>query len=104
MTTPSRILICLVFGLMAVGGVQYASLRDAQRELAKQEAINQNLNSTVSAYKKRAQAADKVRADAQATKERINDAVKANPDWAAGVVPDAVWDSLYGPAAPPAAR
>jgi hypothetical protein len=101
MTILNRILISLVLGLMALGGIEYALLRSAHTRLATEQAKTKNLTAQVRGHKTRAAAVGKATADAEARTKELDHAVQANPDWAATPVPDAVWDSLYGPEGTP---
>ncbi len=97
MSLPTRILIGLVLALCALAGVQYGLLSTANARLAKEQAKTKNLEASVRGYKARAAASDRAAARAATRQKELDHAVQANPDWAAAPVPDAVWDSLYGP-------
>ncbi|MGJ7506777.1 hypothetical protein [Variovorax sp. GT1P44] len=107
MTTLNRIFLVLVLALMALGGVQYHLLKQSNAALEVEQETTRLLRRSIAAneagQKARTKAAAAAtKAAAKRTKE-LNHATEANRAWADAPVPDAVWDSLYGPAAPPAA-
>jgi len=99
MSLITRMWATLLAIAVVVSGILYqrnqALSRSLQAEQAKAAVLDHTLTATrhsLNVYMERARAAA-VRADKQ--QKELAHALEANPDWRDGVVPDAVFDSLY---------
>ena len=107
MTILNRILLVLVLALMALGGVQYHLLKqsNAALEVEQTRLLRRSIAANEAGQKARTKATTAAKSAAVKRTKELNHATEANRAWADAPVPDAVWDSLYGPpAAPPPAR
>lgn len=105
--TLNRILLAVIAALALVGTAQHLMLRTAHQDLLDAENANEvlrlSLRSNIAASKVKTKAVAKVHQAETAARKDLDNAVQSNPGWANAPVPDAVWDSLYGPASPASA-
>lgn len=64
-------------------------------------AADENARKSRAAILKRLEQEAKLRKQAEKKAKELNDALKANPDWAKQPVPDSVWDAIAGPSSNP---
>jgi hypothetical protein len=105
MTLLEKAAIALIAMLIAAGGGGLLVYRMNAAKVAELEAralsAETSLKATNAALDAKVKAMAALDKRYQAKQKALNDALKANPDWAAATVPDAVWDSVFSPGQKP---
>lgn len=100
MTLLEKAGIALIALLIAAGGggalVYRFHLAAVQELEARASAAEKSLESTSRALQAQSKAYKELDAKYAAKDKALNDALKQNPEWASGAVPDSVYDSLFG--------